>query len=287
MWQKAGISCLVGIGTLLIIVLPGQEILSFLNLKLRTMIAPLTDRRVQLMSELIAGIQVSPKNVRQGEIVQIVSVIRKLEINQIKFSSYVRVAYLAIIAFTERLTVYFTLIMFFLMENNLTVDVTYEMSTYFNILQLVVALYFPQGLILLGESIVDFLLMDGVNTRRFSENTPQLQFKSQKPKKETNAENQIGLTQGSSKYNFPDNLSTGYFTNNPNLRISYASQESWLFSGTVRDNILFSQSYDNARYMQVLFVVQSNCCGYCLCIVCIFNVYIFLLLHVRIRNFYT
>ena len=35
--------------------------------------------------------------------------------------------------------------------------------------------------------------MDGVNTRRFSENTPQLQFKSQKPKKETNAENQIGL----------------------------------------------------------------------------------------------
>ncbi|KAG5309734.1 L259 protein, partial [Acromyrmex insinuator] len=48
---------------------------------------------------------------------QIVSVIRKLEIKQIKFSSYVRAAYLAIIAFTERLTVYFTLITFILMEN--------------------------------------------------------------------------------------------------------------------------------------------------------------------------
>ncbi|XP_018350440.1 PREDICTED: multidrug resistance-associated protein 4-like, partial [Trachymyrmex septentrionalis] len=43
MLQKVGISCLVGIGTLLIIVLPGQETLSFLNLKLRTMIAPLTE----------------------------------------------------------------------------------------------------------------------------------------------------------------------------------------------------------------------------------------------------
>ncbi|KYN41927.1 Multidrug resistance-associated protein 4 [Trachymyrmex septentrionalis] len=163
MWQKVGISYLIGIKTLLIIVLPGQETLSFLNLKLRTMIAPLTDRRVQLMSKFIARIQV------------------------VKMYAWEK---------------YFTLITFVLMENNLTADVTYEMSTYFNILQLVVALYFPQGLILLGESIVsfnrleDFLLMDEVNTRRFSENTPQLQFTSQKAKEETNAENQILVDSG-------------------------------------------------------------------------------------------
>ncbi|KAG5344008.1 L259 protein, partial [Acromyrmex charruanus] len=163
------------------------------------MIAPLIDRRVQLMSELIAGIQVVKMYAWEKPFSQIVSIIRKLEIKQIKFSSYIRAAYLAIIVFTERLTVYFTLITFVLMENNLTADVTYEISTYFNILQLVVASYFPQGLILLGESIVsfnrleDFLLMDEVNTRRFSEITPQLQFKSQKPKEESNEnlENQI------------------------------------------------------------------------------------------------
>ena len=55
------------------------------------------------------------EDVRLGETFsQIVSVIRKLEINQIKFSSYVRTAYLAIIVFTERLTIYFTLITFVL-----------------------------------------------------------------------------------------------------------------------------------------------------------------------------
>ncbi|KYN31565.1 hypothetical protein ALC56_14063 [Trachymyrmex septentrionalis] len=170
MWQKIGISCLVGIGTLLIIVLLGQWTLSFLNLKLRTMIAPLTDRRIQQMSELLAGIQVVKMYAWQKPFSYIVSVIRKLEINQIKFSSYMRAAYLAIIVFTERLTVYFNLITFVLMGNNLTTDVTYKMSTYFNILQFVVALYFPQRLILLRESIAsfnrleDFLLMVEVNT---------------------------------------------------------------------------------------------------------------------------
>ncbi|EGI58971.1 Multidrug resistance-associated protein 4 [Acromyrmex echinatior] len=44
----------------------------------------------------------------------------------------------------------------------------------------------------IGDQIlVDFLLMDEVNTRRFSEITPHLQFKSQKSKEESNAENQI------------------------------------------------------------------------------------------------
>jgi len=60
MWQKIGISVFVGIGSLLIIALAVQGTFSLLSRRIRALIAPLTDRRVQLMSELVAGIQVSP-----------------------------------------------------------------------------------------------------------------------------------------------------------------------------------------------------------------------------------
>lgn len=33
--------------------------------------------------------------------------------------------------------------------------------------------------------------------------------------------------------------------------LSYASQEPWLFSGTVRENILFGQEFNRQRYKQV------------------------------------
>lgn len=58
MWQSIGIYTLIGFGSLLLLTIPIQAYASILSGKLRASIAGLTDRRVQLMSELVAGIQV-------------------------------------------------------------------------------------------------------------------------------------------------------------------------------------------------------------------------------------
>lgn len=58
MWRSVGVASLVGIGAMMLQTIPIQGYLSHLSAKLRTEIANKTDERVQLMSELISGIQV-------------------------------------------------------------------------------------------------------------------------------------------------------------------------------------------------------------------------------------
>ena len=38
--------------------------------------------------------------------------------------------------------------------------------------------------------------------------------------------------------------------------VSYASQDPWIFSGTIKENILFGQEYDKAWYDRVM-----DCCS--------------------------
>ena len=35
-------------------------------------------------------------------------------------------------------------------------------------------------------------------------------------------------------------------------KVGYASQQAWIFNGTVKENILFGQDFDKDRYLKVI-----------------------------------
>lgn len=47
-------------------------------------------------------------------------------------------------------------------------------------------------------------------------------------------------------------------------RIGYASQQAWIFSGTVKENIVFGQEFDKDRYLEVIKACALQKVGNCM-----------------------
>ncbi|XP_046746878.1 ATP-binding cassette sub-family C member 4-like isoform X1 [Diprion similis] len=311
MWQSVGVAALAGVVTMIIQAIPIQGSLSNISAKLRSKIAEKTDERVQLMSELISGIQVIKMYSWEKPFDLIVSKVRAAEMKLIGYTSYLRGIYLSIMLFSERITLFLTLIAFVLPGNSLTADITFSLATLFSVLQVTCAVCFPQAVVLAGETAVslerltDFLLLEEV---KYPENFDSpINNGIQSVEKMTpnhRAKNGIGIeianvaanwvhgqlpptlcqismdlknqslsvlvgSVGSGKSSLlhlilgelkvgAGNLSfytseNGIKTskNIRDIHISYASQEPWLFSASIRENILFGQSYDKTRYEEV------------------------------------
>ncbi|XP_003399081.1 ATP-binding cassette sub-family C member 4 isoform X1 [Bombus terrestris] len=338
MWHKIGIPSIIGVGALLLMTVPTHFIFLTMTRRFRKVAAFFMDKRMQHMNELISGIQVIKMYAWEKPFEKIVTAARSTEIKKIGNTSYVRAVYLALMVFTNRIILFLTLLSYVLLGYNLRPEITFMLSSYFEILQLTTTLFFPQALLMAGETLVStkrleqFLLLEERSNegRMLGQIHPSgvLKFKRRKAKEENvesirmmngnqnsnlnNVDEQVQVSiilervsanwvpkqlpptlcnismkiengelcalvgpVGSGKSSILQLLlkelplgagrvklygkpfqdveydKEGYASNIPNLRISYASQEAWLFSGTVRDNILFGQPYDKDRYMAV------------------------------------
>ncbi|XP_072767862.1 ATP-binding cassette sub-family C member 4 isoform X2 [Anoplolepis gracilipes] len=282
-WQNVGIASLAGIFLILIQTIPLQGYISKLTSKLRLKSAMRTDERVRLMSEIVSGIQVIKMYTWEKPFQELVNCMRKYEIDVLTLMSYLRGFTLATFVFTERTTLYFTVMTYVLFGYSISADKVFSMAQYFNILQLTMAIFYPQAVAIAAETSVSIKRIESFLL--LNENIPLVQSLSVIKEMSILMKNvntswtttaivntlhniniQIGTGKlyvivgsvGAGKSSFLQTIlgelkpSQGHV--HVNGKISYASQEPWLFADTVRNNILFDQPYNKNKYQTVVKV---------------------------------
>uniref|UniRef100_A0A336LRH9 CSON001220 protein n=1 Tax=Culicoides sonorensis TaxID=179676 RepID=A0A336LRH9_CULSO len=289
LWRNVRWAAFVGVVGLLLKTIPVQTGLSRLSSVLRMKVAKRTDNRVGIMNEIIQGIQVIKMYAWETAFEKVVAMARKKEITQIRYASYIRGIYLSTMVFTERSTLLIAIATcVFMGEIPITADIVFSMAQFFNILQLTAAIYYPMAVSFGAEALVsiqriqEYLSVEEqdnvsvglhkIERTETVENEPEVSIKDVTAVWDINSETKtlkdisidinsgvlcaiIGSV-GSGKSSLlqlllgelPIYSGDVYISDS----ISYASQEPWLFTGTVRQNILFGLPYNRKRYRDVV-----------------------------------
>ncbi|GAB0088829.1 multidrug resistance-associated protein 4 [Sergentomyia squamirostris] len=284
-WRQVGWASLVGVLGLLLKTIPVQTGLSRLSSYVRERVAKRTDHRVGIMNELIQGIKLIKTYAWEIPFQAIVAEARRREVKFVRYASYVRGILLSTMVFIERSTLFITIAACVYLGYPITADVVFSMAQFFNILQLTAAIFYPLALSLWAESNVSVSRIgDYLQFEEQDEVVPGLEHKENAKDADLAIEfDQLAATWEDEKNKTLDKITfsvkpgqlcaiigpvgsgkssllqlllgempihTGTATINGSL--SYAAQEPWLFTGTVRHNILFGQAYDRRRYQDVV-----------------------------------
>ncbi|KRT80294.1 ABC transporter ATP-binding protein [Oryctes borbonicus] len=278
-WEKVGVAALAGILSLLLLTLPLQSLMGKLSAKFRRKVAIRTDFRVGRMNEIISAIQVIKMYAWEKPFEKLVSVARLSEIKMIRNANYVRAIFMSSMVFIERTILYLTLIAFVLSGNSLTSDITYTLAPYFNLLQIVLGIFLPMGIQMSAECLVsinrlrEFLLLEEVkesNINKTNDKSVEINDVSAKWTDASGHLQEINIKVpagklcaligpvGSGKSSVLQLLLGELPTEAGGIKlggkISYSSQEPWLFGSSVMGNILFGQNYDKPLYNKVTSV---------------------------------
>ncbi|CAH1958892.1 unnamed protein product [Acanthoscelides obtectus] len=299
LYYMVGLTGLVGY-LLLLLIVPVQMFMGKLTTIFRTKTAVKTDERVRLMSEILGGIQVIKMYTWEKPFSLLIEQIRRLEIKQIRLTTYVKAFHGSINKALTRISVFMCILTYAFLGNSPSAEYAYVISSFYNILKSAMTNDFPQAITQLAETLVSlkrietFLLCDEVHTtskkyswtKKIHTSTPLIRDSSKKSVG-------IYLHDVSAKWisSVPENtLSTINFNVGPRQlvaivggvgsgktsllhvimrelpitkgsrykdvvgNISYASQEPWLFAGTIKQNILFGEEWDSKKYERVIKV---------------------------------
>ncbi|KAF4521035.1 hypothetical protein B566_EDAN002530 [Ephemera danica] len=285
-WLRMQWAGILGLAFIVFIV-PLQLFIGKAISKLRLNTANCTDERVRLMNEIIIGIQVIKMYTWEKPFAKLIALARRTEIKHIRRVSYIRGVLISIVMFVTRVTIFISAVSYVLFGNELTAEKVFVTASLFNILRTTMTMMFPQAIAQTAEITVTlrriqgFLILDEVMEI------------AQSKQLETGAKGECGvdISKACAKWN-PESHEQTLINVDMKLRkgqlvavigpvgtgksslihlilgelplisgtkevkgmVSYSSQEAWLFTGSVRQNITFGLPYDAVRYKEVVRV---------------------------------
>ncbi|KAF5273655.1 hypothetical protein FQR65_LT04655 [Abscondita terminalis] len=280
-YNEIGISSAIG-ASLIFLFIPLHYLSAKLIAKYRTKTFVSRDERIRLMNEIIQGITTIKMYAWEKSFAPIIALYRKLEISSIRKCLYLKGTLSTHNIFITT-SLFVTVMSTAFFNTTLSAKSAFIIATLYYIFGINFMLYIPQGSASLQECrisfqrITTFLLSDEVQLNDYSINTEyavsivngsakwnehsdyftlskiscNIKFNSL-----TAIIGAVGSGKSSLFYVILQELPLLEGSLNVNSALSYCSQEPWIFSASVRNNILFGNKFDEERYKKVI-----KCCA--------------------------
>ncbi|XP_034032269.1 multidrug resistance-associated protein 4-like isoform X2 [Thalassophryne amazonica] len=281
LWREIGPSCLAGM-VVLMILMPIQSMFGGLFSNFRSKTAVLTDTRIRTMNEVVSGIRIIKMYAWEKPFAALVSEVRRKEISKIMMSSYLRGLNMSSFFTSSKIIIFVTFTLYVLLGNIISAKRVFVTVSLYITVQLNVTLFFPTAIEKLFESrvsirrIKQFLLLDEITKNNVllqgdeKDVSVEIQDLTCYWNKNLDAPTLQNISMnvhspqlvavigpvGAGKSSLLNAILGELHQSDGSVRVSgqltYASQQPWVYPGTIRSNILFGKELNAHKYEKVL-----------------------------------
>eukprot|EP00056_Hartaetosiga_gracilis_P012145 m.191399 g.191399 ORF g.191399 m.191399 type:complete len:1327 (+) comp13645_c0_seq4:107-4087(+) len=286
LYTLIGPFCFVGLG-FIVLTIPVHLWLSSFSGQYRKKTAVITDRRVRIMNELLSGMRVIKMYVWEKPFASLIRDIREEEIGVIRKTHVIKAINLAYFFVTTSIITYISFAPYVYAGNELTAYRVFTSLAVFGAVQLNMSLFFPAAVHAISELRVTCNRIEKylrLPEHSFLTNHQSSNVSTNKPQLGSVAAANFSCEWEEDKRVLDDlsfNISPGTLVGVVGpvgagkstlfmamLRellpsgghlsvvgdVSFSSQEAWILASSVKENILFGNEYDQARFEEVLHV---------------------------------
>ncbi|KAJ3584634.1 hypothetical protein NHX12_015129, partial [Muraenolepis orangiensis] len=281
LWSVIGPSCLAGC-VVLLFQMPLQSLSGKLFSKFSREMAVLTDSRILTMNEVVSGIRIIKMYAWEKPFAALVSAVRQEEVSKVMNGSYLRAFNMAFSFSASKLIVFITFSIYVTLGNIITASRVFYTVALYNSLRRTATLFFPAAIEKLFECRVSvqriqtFLMLEDVKTQHAvlnKDQEPSVDIQDLICYWDTNQDmpslQNISLTVkaqqllavigpvGAGKSSLLSAI-LGELPHDKGVlkvkgQLTYASQQPWVFPGTIRSNILFGKEMNPSKYDHVIW----------------------------------